>query len=851
MNEHKQGYRGYMKRLLLLILVFAAYTMAAVTSVSPEIDDAGCYHISTVEELYGYAKLVNSGKVQKSGNITCAMLEKDIVINKNVMDEVEFGEVDSIPPTLKCLKDGGTCSFDKWTPIGDEQDWFYGIFDGQGHTISGVFVDRTGFDDVGFFGYGSGFIKNLNIVDSYIKGDEHVGGIIGNGGSLYNCSFSGVVVGKELVGGIAGLGDGTFRCHNEGFIWGNRFVGGIGGTPSKQSYNTGSIYCDYSCGGISAEESSVHQCYNTGSVKGACSGGIGGTVRSNGYKRVIENSFNIGPVSGSYVYRHSGIAGDLDTSLLMIDNSYSIPMTDASKPGFESDKYGFFFDETAFVDGTIVNQLNNDGKYVDVWEQGESHPVFRDYSPKIKDGVYQIENEEQFVWFAELADFLQGDPNLKAVLHKDLVFNKNVVTDKCLANASECKFFSWDPPQHFAGVFDGQHHSISGLFTSKEFSYTAKHFSMGLFQSTRETGVVQNVIVKDSYFNSDGYSGDAAIVGENEGTVSECFFENVFTGDEPTEVYKYVATTGGTLIETRTVNRDLWFDGKKLIPYKIKACQSPTGPVCEKTEKFKFSLYYGAAIQTPYSSFESTMDSLGYLAFKYRLKKTNPSDDPEIDVRFGSDWYEVRSEVNISEAGGFCTTYTSDHDIQVKVGGRCSATLPKTNKVSTIETPFDKLKYYNFQNIKEVGDCSEYLKSYPVYISLSDAVEAEGIVRLFEFGPMGTCKGNGKIAEEVYSNQCYTGKNWIPCEQYEQETVVRPTLNNRGNVRIVLSAKTLYFYGTSAQAKFQMVNLKGQIVKNGFASSSVLLDNLKNGVYVIRVQDGLSSFSKVILLNMN
>ena len=136
-------------------------------------------------------------------------------------------------------------------------------------------------------------------------------------------------------------------------------------------------------------------------------------------------------------------------------------------------------------------------------------------------------------------------------------------------------------------------------------------------------------------------------------------------------------------------------------------------------------------------------------------------------------------------------------------------------------------------------------------ISLSDAVEAEGIVRLFEFGPMGTCKGNGKIAEEVYSNQCYTGKNWIPCEQYEQETVVRPTLNNRGNVRIVLSAKTLYFYGTSAQAKFQMVNLKGQIVKNGFASSSVLLDNLKNGVYVIRVQDGLSSFSKVILLNMN
>lgn len=88
----------------------------------------------------------------------------DIVFNENLLDS--NGNVQVADPI-------------KWTPIGTEKYYFNGIFNGNGHTISGLYVD--GGDYAGLFGRAQGAptIKGVGVVDSYFKGAKYVGGIAG------------------------------------------------------------------------------------------------------------------------------------------------------------------------------------------------------------------------------------------------------------------------------------------------------------------------------------------------------------------------------------------------------------------------------------------------------------------------------------------------------------------------------------------------------------------------------------------------------------------------------------------------------------------------------------------------
>jgi len=127
-----------------------------------------------------------------------------------------------------------------WEPIGDRywfddhlgyldnSRWivkpFKGNFDGRGHTIRGLFVDRND-DCVGLFGCIAGWgsikgdsyvtgcewIKNLNIIGAYVHGNKHVAALAGYsfGGRFYieNVMVQGRISGSNYVGGIVGYGD--------------------------------------------------------------------------------------------------------------------------------------------------------------------------------------------------------------------------------------------------------------------------------------------------------------------------------------------------------------------------------------------------------------------------------------------------------------------------------------------------------------------------------------------------------------------------------------------------------------------------------------------------------------------
>ena len=122
-----------------------------------------------------------------------------------------------------------------WTPIGTESRPYTGNFDGGGHTITGLKIDKSGTDYVGLIGcLGSGGkVQNVTLTNISVSGANCVGGIAGqNYGTVENCSVNGTVTGKGFTdtGGIAGSNYGTISgCSAEGTVTGSVNVGGIAG----------------------------------------------------------------------------------------------------------------------------------------------------------------------------------------------------------------------------------------------------------------------------------------------------------------------------------------------------------------------------------------------------------------------------------------------------------------------------------------------------------------------------------------------------------------------------------------------------------------------------------------------
>ena len=191
-----------------------------------------------------------------------------------------------------------------WTPIGDD-GWFNGIFDGNGHTVSGVYINNEE-NNQGLFGECNGTIKNVGVIDSYIHGSGYVGGVAGNcdnGSIIDNCYNTGTVSGEDYVGGVVGYcgynGSTVVSCYNTGNVSGGDFVGGIigyckAGITLRNCRNTGTVSGSDDVGGIvGCAYSTVTNCYNTGTVSGSNVGGVVGSAHS-----TVTDCYNTGTVSG-------------------------------------------------------------------------------------------------------------------------------------------------------------------------------------------------------------------------------------------------------------------------------------------------------------------------------------------------------------------------------------------------------------------------------------------------------------------------------------------------------------------------------------------------------------------------
>lgn len=144
------------------------------------------YQIATAEQLARVANQVNSG----SENGKYYRLLDDIYLND--VSTVDLWDAEAPE--------------NKWVPIGSDSMSFSGDFDGDGHSIYGLYIS-TDNDYQGLFGSiaGSSTISNLSIEASYISGGSYTGGICGYSNSgLRDCHNGAIVKGVNYVGGIVG-----------------------------------------------------------------------------------------------------------------------------------------------------------------------------------------------------------------------------------------------------------------------------------------------------------------------------------------------------------------------------------------------------------------------------------------------------------------------------------------------------------------------------------------------------------------------------------------------------------------------------------------------------------------------
>ena len=311
------------KRMLSLLLVLVMLlgllptaALAAPASGSGTAEDP--YLIATAQDLADFRDEVNDS-AKKSTSKLCAKLTANIDLGNEA-----------------------------WTPIGKMTNTysdyvaFGGVFDGDGHTISGLKIDNSA-QYQALFGYvKGGIIKNLTVAGSVTTSSSsgYAAGIVAYGSqvTMENCTNQVTVnvTQKGYAAGVAayaGTGSTIKGCTNQGNISGvGDYVGGVvasgSGVTMENCWNTGNIvntktptsmsFCTGGVAGSLSSGSSATRCFNTGKVTSTIKrtagivGGFGGTM---------TRCFNSGTITG--IYALGGIVGSISAANTSVTDCYN------------------------------------------------------------------------------------------------------------------------------------------------------------------------------------------------------------------------------------------------------------------------------------------------------------------------------------------------------------------------------------------------------------------------------------------------------------------------------------------------------------------------------------------------
>ncbi len=527
-------------------------------------------------DLGGLAYIVNNGI--DTFETDTVKLGADIELNK-VSEKI-----------LASWKDS-SASGKQWTPIGTSSSMFKGTFDGQGKTISGLYYSNTATENVGLFAEtgANATIKNFKLVDSYMKGKAASPGRIG------------------LVGKV----NGTITMENvytNAYVEGARaagFVGAIAAANSVMTFNNcwfdGEVVSTTNhtggfVGVLGAKlEAKFNNCLSTGVVEGSTSssnsGGFIGWI-SAGWsgaadKWVFNNCLSVADVTGK-----SGVTGAYIGNLATVatswtmNNSYGVgtKLVGTASSGTTPDTAVclktrnelIYADETTLfplLEGETENAWESDAvngwndtdrgtpilaSFAGWWRENIKHDEFTVdlswYNDNDKEfTLYDTSDLEGFVYLVNNTDEQFAGKTVK--LGADIELNE--VNDEIFASweGVTASGKQWTPigtsTKLFAGTFDGQGKTISGLYYSSTSVREA-----GLFAYTGENATIKNFKLVDSYMKGADLVGIVARANGNI-TIEDVYTNAYVEGPRPGGFVGAVTVEG----MRATFNR-CWFDGE-------------------------------------------------------------------------------------------------------------------------------------------------------------------------------------------------------------------------------------------------------------------------------------------------
>lgn len=329
----------HIKHYSLGLLVVFALLLGALISAQPALAKDGQmegdgskdhpYQIEDAEDLLAFAEEVNKPNYDEP--------EADINIWAKLMNDIDLNPCYTYNQSTDQWTDAEgkaveESKLEEWAPIADDSDYPYtGTFEGNGHIISGLFINNSSTNDdyFGLFGVigGGGNVTNLtvegsvtvNILEKF-SGDRVIaGGVTGtNLGNVNNCTNKvnvTVTNNKTIytyVGGVSGVNYGNVsNCSNQVIITATADAAQIGGVVGQNQSdgsieicnNTGAVNGtgqDIYTGGVAGRNyNTISKCYNIGAVSGTIAGGVAGANSSTKNSGTVTSCYNTGMVTAS------------------------------------------------------------------------------------------------------------------------------------------------------------------------------------------------------------------------------------------------------------------------------------------------------------------------------------------------------------------------------------------------------------------------------------------------------------------------------------------------------------------------------------------------------------------------
>lgn len=457
-------------------------------------------------------------------------------------------------------------SGNEWTPIGTEGNLFWGGFDGDGHTITGMTIPGKENSYVGLFGEcrnftaASSYIKSVTVKGANISGKSFVGAIAGAGANISDCySIENTICARRQVGGVCGSLIGNISgCYNSSSVSGISTAGGIMGSASYEGndgngvveycYNIGTVTVseqDSSVGGItgaSANRYDISNCLNCGKITGNGKnvGGIAGSTDSN-YMNFIGNCYYNSDLN------NAGVGEGASDKVIPLTTSQ---LCGALPDGLDSTiwKEGSVDTSTAKATqgrfGTATGTYINLTKVADIKET-KTAPV----------PVYNYVTTNGNDW--DTYTLITTAEEFAAIGRDTANCNENYVLKNNIDVSGEELKSIGDPGTPYIGKFSGDGHTISHVDMTKEDNV----YSSGLFaqigdQPSKKSGKVMllaaNGDIVSSYCETGGICGNlsageiygcsftgtvkGSMVGGISGVggqytmISQCFFEGDVQG---------------------------------------------------------------------------------------------------------------------------------------------------------------------------------------------------------------------------------------------------------------------------------------------------------------------------------